>query len=421
MLQALCAKYGAYYSRAGNGICHYVHVERFAKPGDDPGGRRLAHHHQRRAGDDRDRRRRPRRRGGDGRLPVRDRLPGDRRGSPRRHARAPLGAGQGRHPRAAAPAQRERRQEQDLRVHRPGHRRPVGPRARHDREHDRRARRHLGGLPARRARRATGCGCSSARTTSRTWRPTRAASYDERVEIDLAALGPLVAKPHNPDNVVPVEELAGTEVAQVCIGSSVNSGYFDLALPGAVLADRDGQIVHPSDRRHGHARLAPDPQPRSPSRASTASSWRAACGCSSRCAARASGMGQAPPSDANSLRTFNRNFPGRSGTPEDRVYLCSPAVAAVSMLQRARSRTRASTASRPTMLAAAGAQARTSTTSTSSRRRARSEAERDRDPARAEHQAAARARAARRTSLEATHRHGPAATTSPPATWRPTA
>src|SRR6185437_5157124 len=68
------------------------------------------------------------------------------------------------------------------------------------------------------------------------------AEYDDRVEIDLSALGPLVAKPHNPDNVVPVEEVAGTEIAQVCIGSSVNSGFNDLALCGAVLADRDGQI-----------------------------------------------------------------------------------------------------------------------------------------------------------------------------------
>src|SRR5207302_721144 len=72
------------------------------------------------------------------------------------------------------------------------------------------------------------------------------AEYDDRIEIDLSELGPLVAKPHNPDNVVPVEEVAGTEIAQVCIGSSVNSGFNDLALPGAVLADRGGQIVHPS-------------------------------------------------------------------------------------------------------------------------------------------------------------------------------
>src|SRR5438046_2999445 len=65
------------------------------------------------------------------------------------------------------------------------------------------------------------------------------AEYDDRIEIDLDELGPLVAKPQSPGNVVPVEEIAGTELAQVCIGSSVNSGYFDLALPGAILAARD--------------------------------------------------------------------------------------------------------------------------------------------------------------------------------------
>src|SRR3954453_2798381 len=76
--------------------------------------------------------------------------------------------------------------------------------------------------------------------------PEPGAEYDDRVEIDLGELGPLVAKPQSPDNVVPVEEVAGTAIAQVCMGSSVNSGYFDLALPGAILADRNGQVVHPS-------------------------------------------------------------------------------------------------------------------------------------------------------------------------------
>src|SRR5918996_4589372 len=68
--------------------------------------------------------------------------------------------------------------------------------------------------------------------------PEVGCEYDERVEIDLGELGPLVAKPHNPDNVVPVEEVAGTPVEQVCFGSSVNSAHLDLALPGAVLADK---------------------------------------------------------------------------------------------------------------------------------------------------------------------------------------
>jgi aconitate hydratase len=161
--------------------------------------------------------------------------------------------------------------------------------------------------------------------------PEDGCEYDERVEIDLGALGPLVAKPHNPDNVVPVEEVAGLEIAQVCMGSSVNSGYPDLALPAAILADRGGQVVHPS------VDATATPGSRQIQAAIIESGVYAqlvaggvrmlepVCG---PCV----GMGQAPPSDANSLRTFNRNFAGRSGTPSDCVYLCSPAVAAVSLL-----------------------------------------------------------------------------------------
>jgi predicted aconitate hydratase len=157
------------------------------------------------------------------------------------------------------------------------------------------------------------------------------AEYDDRVEIDLDQLGPLVAKPHNPDNVVPVEEVAGTPVAQVCIGSSVNSGYDDLALPGAVLADDGGRIVHPEisatatpGSRQILMAIAESGVYRQLSEGGVRM-LEPVCG---PCV----GMGQAPPSDANSLRTFNRNFPGRSGTPEDSVFLCSPAVAAVSLL-----------------------------------------------------------------------------------------
>ncbi|HEY2771842.1 MAG TPA: aconitate hydratase [Solirubrobacteraceae bacterium] len=161
--------------------------------------------------------------------------------------------------------------------------------------------------------------------------PDEGAEYDDRIEIDLDELGPLVAKPHNPDNVVPVEEVAGTEIAQVCIGSSVNSGYNDLALPGAILADKDGQIVHPSlsstatpGSRQILMAIAESGVYRQLSEGGVRM-LEPVCG---PCV----GMGQAPPSDANSLRTFNRNFPGRSGTPEDSVFLCSPAVAAVSIL-----------------------------------------------------------------------------------------
>jgi aconitate hydratase len=161
--------------------------------------------------------------------------------------------------------------------------------------------------------------------------PEDGAEYDDRIEIDLDGLGPLIAKPHSPDNVVPIEEVAGTPLAQVCIGSSVNSGYNDLALPGAVLADRGGQIVHPDvaatatpGSRQILAAIAESGVYRQLSDGGVRM-LEPVCG---PCV----GMGQAPPSDANSLRTFNRNFPGRSGTPEDSVYLCSPAVAAISLL-----------------------------------------------------------------------------------------
>jgi aconitate hydratase len=162
--------------------------------------------------------------------------------------------------------------------------------------------------------------------------PDDGAEYDDRVEIDLGDLGPLVAKPRNPDNVVAVEEVAGTEIAQVCMGSSVNSGYFDLALPGAVLADRDGQLVNPAIQatatpgsRQILAAIAESGVYRQLVEGGVRM-LEPVCG---PCV----GMGQAPPSGSNSLRTMNRNFPGRSGTEDDCVYLCSPAVAAVSLIE----------------------------------------------------------------------------------------
>jgi aconitate hydratase len=161
--------------------------------------------------------------------------------------------------------------------------------------------------------------------------PEDDASYDERVDIDLDELGPLVAKPSNPDNVVPIEEVAGTELAQVCIGSSVNSSYADLALPGAVLADRGGQIVAPevaATATPGSRQILTAIAESGVYRQLVEGGVRMLEPVCGPCV----GMGMAPPSDANSLRTFNRNFPGRSGTPEDSVFLCSPAVAAVSML-----------------------------------------------------------------------------------------
>src|SRR3954449_7185496 len=163
-------------------------------------------------------------------------------------------------------------------------------------------------------------------------KPDDGADYDDRVEIDLSELGPLVAKPSNPDNVVPVEEVAGTDLAQVCMGSSVNSGYFDLALPGAVLADRDGQIVHPSiaaTATPGSRQILTAIAESGVYRQLVEGGVRMLEPVCGPCV----GMGMAPPSGSNSLRTMNRNFPGRSGTEDDCVYLCSPAVAAVSLIE----------------------------------------------------------------------------------------
>jgi aconitate hydratase len=161
--------------------------------------------------------------------------------------------------------------------------------------------------------------------------PEEGCEYDERVAIDLTELGPLVAKPQNPDNVVPVEEVAGTPIEQVCIGSSVNSAYLDLALPGAILADGDGHEVDEgvtATATPGSRQILVAIAESGVYRQLVEGGVRMLEPVCGPCV----GMGQAPPSDANSLRTFNRNFPGRSGTPNDSVYLCSPAIAAVSML-----------------------------------------------------------------------------------------
>ncbi len=153
--------------------------------------------------------------------------------------------------------------------------------------------------------------------------------FDEEEHIDLAALVPLVAKPSSPGNVVPVDELVGMPIQQVCIGSSVNSSYEDLALCAAVMrGQRLSEDLVSATATPGSRQIL-DQITRSGTYVDLLMAGvrmlEPACG---PCV----GMGQAPPSGANSLRTFNRNFPGRSGTADDQVYLCSPAVAAASML-----------------------------------------------------------------------------------------
>jgi aconitate hydratase len=156
-----------------------------------------------------------------------------------------------------------------------------------------------------------------------------AGDFDEEEHIDLAALVPLVARPSSPGNVVPVDELVGTPLTQVCIGSSVNSSYEDLAVVGGTLrGQRVSERLVSATATPGSRQIL-DQITRSGTYvdllAAGVRMLEPACG---PCV----GMGQAPPSGSSSLRTFNRNFPGRSGTADDQVYLCSPAIAAASML-----------------------------------------------------------------------------------------
>jgi predicted aconitate hydratase len=154
------------------------------------------------------------------------------------------------------------------------------------------------------------------------------AEYDRDEEINLSGLEPLIAKPSSPGNVVPVREVAGREIYQSYIGSSANPGYRDFAIAAEIVKDRlvaenVSFDINPTSRElleqliaegelkhliHAGARL-----------------HQAGCnGCI--------GMGQAPATGKLSLRTVPRNFPGRSGTKEDLVYLCSPETATASAL-----------------------------------------------------------------------------------------
>ncbi|MDX6512050.1 MAG: aconitate hydratase, partial [Gaiellaceae bacterium] len=155
------------------------------------------------------------------------------------------------------------------------------------------------------------------------------AAYDEVEEIDLGALEPLIAMPQSPGNVVPVREVAGREARQVCVGSSVNSSYEDLATVAAVL--RETTVHHGLDLTiTPGSRQILDTIARSGVYADLLRAGgrmlEPACG-------PCIGMGQAPASGTLSVRTFNRNFPGRSGTLNDAVCLCSPSTAAATALR----------------------------------------------------------------------------------------
>ncbi|ROO24926.1 aconitate hydratase [Salinisphaera orenii MK-B5] len=160
------------------------------------------------------------------------------------------------------------------------------------------------------------------------WVADPGASYDKHDEIDMSTLVPLIAKPTSPGNVVPVSEVAGGELYQAYIGSSANPGYRDFAMAAEMVRGRQASQkvsfdINPSSRAMLET-LARD-NLLGPLIAGGARLHQAGCnGCI--------GMGQAPAHKRNSLRTTPRNFPGRSGTKEDSVFLCSPETATASAL-----------------------------------------------------------------------------------------
>ena len=164
------------------------------------------------------------------------------------------------------------------------------------------------------------------------WQELRAdkgATYDEYAEIDLSSLEPLIACPSSPGNVVPVREVAGLKVDQVIVGSSVNSSYRDLMVVARIM---EGRHHHPNTSFHINPgskqvleNVAQGGGVVSLLLAGARIHESGCLGCI--------GMGQAPGTGQVSLRTFPRNFPGRSGTEDDRVYLCSPETGAAAALK----------------------------------------------------------------------------------------
>ncbi|MCI2061856.1 MAG: aconitate hydratase [Eubacteriaceae bacterium] len=155
------------------------------------------------------------------------------------------------------------------------------------------------------------------------------AVYDKELDIDLSTLVPLAAKPHMPDNVDTVENIGRIKVDQVAIGSCTNSSYVDLMKVAAILK---GKKVHPDVSlviSPGSSRITEKLATNGAMADMIAAGARIienACG-------PCIGMGQSPKSGAVSLRTFNRNFKGRSGTLDADIYLVSPETAAISAIE----------------------------------------------------------------------------------------
>ena len=153
--------------------------------------------------------------------------------------------------------------------------------------------------------------------------PDEDAEYAETIEVDLTELEPLVAAPSMPDNVAPVSEYEGTDVEQVIIGSCTNGAYEDILpsakmLEGREVAKQTEMIVAPGSKQASEM-LAREGW--------TAEMMAAGVNFSEATCGACIGIGHVPASDSVSLRTFNRNFEGRSGIEDDSVFLCSPEVA----------------------------------------------------------------------------------------------
>ncbi|MCH7783615.1 aconitate hydratase [candidate division KSB1 bacterium] len=155
------------------------------------------------------------------------------------------------------------------------------------------------------------------------------AEYDEEMEINLDELRPLIAKPSSPDNVVPVKEIEGLKVDQVCVGSCTNSSYQVMSGIGELLKDK---VIAPNlsmtvtpGTKQVYEMMADNGDLASMIKAGVRI-LESACG-------PCIGMGQAPPSGGVSIRSFNRNFKGRSGTMDAQVYLCNPFVATAIALE----------------------------------------------------------------------------------------
>jgi aconitate hydratase len=164
------------------------------------------------------------------------------------------------------------------------------------------------------------------------WMPLAAdegAEYDEQEEIDLSKLEPLIAAPSSPGNVVRVRDVAGIKVDQAIVGSSVNSSYRDLMISAGML---EGRHVHPETNFHvnpGSREVIENVAQQGGLQSFFLAGARVhEPGCQG-----CIGMGQAPGTGEVSLRTFPRNFPGRSGTRDDKVYLCSPETATAAALK----------------------------------------------------------------------------------------